>query len=335
MTSAFRPVRIGVVGVGGFGTIHARTLAGLAESQLVAVVARRQESLDAFEKAVPGVPGYLDLKQAMAEADVEGWIVACSTPQHVPVARQLLEAGFPALVEKPVGLTLAEARTLAPLVRPDSSNLMVGHILLFNSEFRQLLDEVAGRGRPHYINALRYRSASVMKNYRGESPFHQLMVHDLYCVQALVDRAEPTRFSAQVRRMANGQIDLTLAELQWGAGTIASLAAGFITPDGMAREGFDRTEVFGDGWAARLSPTPRPIEVWDTRAHWPMGLEIRADAAGPSGMMAEELRCFCRVVRGVQRVPVGATYADAMQVQSWLDVLEKAADVRLDTTVGG
>lgn len=324
MTNAFRPVRIGVVGLGGFGTIHAQTIAGLGEAELVAVVARRQESLDAFAKKVPGVTGYLDLKRAMLEGGVDGWIVACSTPQHVTVTRQLLEAGFPVLCEKPVGLTLDEAATLKPLVRPDSSNLMVGHILLFNSEFRQLLDEVSLRGRPHYINALRYRAASVMKNYTGESPFHQLMVHDLYCVQALVDRAEPTRVSAQVRRMATGQIDLTLAELQWDSGAIASLAAGFITPDGMAREGFDRTEVFGEGWAARLSPTPRPIEVWDAKAHWPMGLEIRADTSGPSGMMAEELRCFCRVVRGTQPVPVGATYRDAMQVMSWIDRLEKA-----------
>lgn len=327
MTSGSRPVKVGVVGLGGFGTIHAQTLAGLAEAELVAVVARRQDSLDAFAQKVPGVAGFLDLKRAIVDSGVEAWVVACSTPQHVTVTRQLLEAGFPVLCEKPVGLTLDEAATLRPLVRPDSSNLMVGHILLFNSEFKQLLDEIGSRGRPHYINALRYRSASVMKNYRGESPFHQLMVHDLYCVQVLVDRAEPTHLNAQVRRTSTGQIDLTLAELQWGAGTIASLAAGFITPDGMAREGFDRTEVFGDGWAARLSPTPRPIEVWDAKAHWPMGLEIRADASGPSGMMAEELRCFCRVARGAEAVPMGATYTDAMQVQSWIDRLEKAAGV--------
>ena len=104
----------------------------------------------------------------------------------------------------------------------------------------------------------------------------------------------------------------------------ASFAAGYITPTGMPPRGFDRMEVFGNGWSARISPNPRPIEVWDEQAHWPMPLEIRADAGGPSGMMAEELRCFCRVVRGLQPVPIGATFTDALQVQRWMERLVAA-----------
>ena len=83
-------------------------------------------------------------------------------------------------------------------------------------------------------------------------------------------------------------------------------------------------EVFGAGWSARITPNPRPIELWDdASASWPLALEIRATP--PSGMMAEELRCFCRVVRGRQAVPVGATYSDALQVQRWMEQLLSAA----------
>jgi hypothetical protein len=84
-------------------------------------------------------------------------------------------------------------------------------------------------------------------------------------------------------------------------------------------------EVFGDGWSARIEPNPRPITVWDDQARWPMPLEILTDGVVASGMMAEELRCFCRVVRGDEPVPVGATFTDAMQVQGWLDKLDAAA----------
>ena len=83
-------------------------------------------------------------------------------------------------------------------------------------------------------------------------------------------------------------------------------------------------EVFGTGWSARISPNPRPIDVWDEYASWPLALEIGTNP--PSGMMAEELRCFCRVVRGEQSVPVGATYADALQVQRWMDRLCEVAE---------
>ena len=74
-----------------------------------------------------------------------------------------------------------------------------------------------------------------------------------------------------------------------------------------------------------MSPNPRPIEIWEEQAVWPLALEIRATPSGATGMMAEELRCFCRVVRGMHSVPAGATYADAIQVQQWMAKLESCA----------
>jgi hypothetical protein len=43
-------------------------------------------------------------------------------------------------------------------------------------------------------------------------------------------------------------------------------------------------------------------------------------------MMAEEQRCFYRVVRGLGPVPVGATYADGLQVQVWMEKLAACAE---------
>lgn len=323
-SNRFQPVKIGVVGLGNFGTLHALTLAGMAESELVAVVARRQESLDEFHGKLAGVTGWLDLDQAIAESGAEAWVVASTTSAHVPQTTTLLEANRTVLLEKPIAESLAEAAQLEPVVNKDSSNLMLGHILLFNSEFRQLMDEAQQRGPVRYMNCVRHRPTATLEGYPGETPFHLTMTHDLYAVLALVNRDEPVQFSSQVHHTKKGEMDLALAQLQWEDGRTASLTASFMTPPGMASDGFDRMEVFGDGWGARLSPNPRPIEVWDEMARSPMTLEIRADSANPSGMLAEQLRCFCRVVRGIQPIPIGATYADAMQVQRWIDRLEQA-----------
>lgn len=319
------PVKLGVVGLGAFGTLHARTVLGLAEAELVAVVARRQASLDAFAAVAPEVPGYLDVAQAAVESGAEAYVVASSTASHVPLTRVLLEAGKAVLLEKPIAADRAAADSLEPWVRDDSSNLMLGHILLFNSEFRQLQEELRDCGPVSFIDAVRHRPVSTIELYPGESPFHLTMTHDLYCVQALLQRADPVRFSAQVQRDAAGRMNLALAQMQWDDGTIASLTASFLTTAGMAADGFDRMEAFGDGWMARLLPNPRPIEFYQERARWPMALEIRAEAGTATGMLAEELRCFCRVVRGVDTVPVGATYGDALQLMRWLEALEAAA----------
>ncbi|MCH7989445.1 MAG: Gfo/Idh/MocA family oxidoreductase [Planctomycetes bacterium] len=322
----FKPVKVGVIGLGRFGRLHSLTLSGLAEAELVAVVARRQASLDALAEELPDVPGWTNLEQAVAESDAEAWIVACTTASHVRVTKVLLQAGKTVLLEKPIADNLDEADSLKSLVRPDSSNLMMGHIVLFNSEFQQLRDEVKQRGPIAYINCVRHRPASIVEQFAGENPLHAAMVHDLYATQVLVGRAEPSHFSAQYHRTKNGVIDLALAQLKWAHGPVASFAASYLTPNGMPPRGFDRTEVFGDGWSARINPNPRPIEVWDETACWPMALEIRAEPTGATGMMAEEQRCFCRVVRGLQDVPLGATYADAIQVQQWMHTLDACAE---------
>ncbi len=318
---SLQPVKIGVIGLGRFGRLHSLTLNGLAEAELVGIVARRQASLDNLRRELPDVRGWLDVDQAIAESGVEAWVVACSTAEHVSVTTKLLKAGKRVLLEKPISESLVDAETLAPLVNSDSSNLMIGHIVLFNSEFKQLREEVSKRGGLSFIDCVRHRPASIVKDFPGENPLQATMVHDLYAVQVLMNRVEPERFCSQFHRTEEGAVDLALAQLQWPEGTLASFAASYLTPTGMPPRGFDRMEVFGRGWSARISPNPRPIEVWDDRASWPMPLEIRADIGGPSGMMAEELRCFCRVVRGIESVPVGATYSDALQVQRWMDRL--------------
>jgi len=319
------PVRLGVIGLGGFGLLHAQTIRGIGEAELVALVARRQSSIDAARQELPGVPGWTDLAAAIKESGAEAWVVASSTASHVPITRQLLDAGQTVLLEKPVADNLSEARSLGDRVSGDSHNLMLGHILLFNSEFRALQEQARERAPLVHLSATRHRPIQTLQALPGETPFHLTMVHDLYCALALLGEEDPVAYTAQVHHTPGGEMNLCLAQLRWESGCLGQFSAGFLTPAGMASDGFDRLEVYGQDWMARLQPNPRPIEVWSDRAHWPMALEIRADVSSPTGMMAEELRCFCRVVRGGEPVPSGATYHDALRVQQWLDRLERAA----------
>ena len=319
------PVSVAVVGFGNFGRLHVQTIDALAETQLVGIVDSQQEATERASQQFPTVRRWNELERAIEQCDAEAWVVASATASHVPIVKALLSAGRRVLVEKPLASRLAEAESLAPLVADDSHNLMIAHIVLFNSEFRQLSDEVRRRGRLRFIDCVRHRPTSTVQAFPEESPLHLTMIHDLYCVQALTGAVEPASLRAHVRRNAEGACDLAVAQLEWADGLLASLTASFLTPPGMPSDGFDRLEVFGEGWAARMQPNPRPLELWDERARWPMSLEIRATETDPSGMLAEQLRTFCRVVRGEQQIPLGARYRDALQVQRWLDRLESDA----------
>jgi predicted dehydrogenase len=201
---------------------------------------------------------------------------------------------------------------------------MLGHILLFAVEFRQLLQEVRWRGPLIYFNLVRHRPASTWDIYQ-ETPFRLTMIHDLYLAFALMNGEEPAYFFGRLHPRAGGGFDLAQAELEWSSGTWGSLTASYLTPPGMSSDGFDRIELFGQGWAAQLRLNPQPLEIWGERAEWPLALNVYADPVAPSGWLAEELRHFCRVVSGQVEPPLGARYGDALRIQGWLERLEESA----------
>lgn len=315
------PVRIGVLGTGYFGTLHALTINSFSEAQLCAIVDFSDNALSQLPPSLKEIPRFSELSAAQENIDVDAWIVASSTASHVPLAQQLLQTDAFVLLEKPIAPSLAEAETLQALNALRLERLMLGHILLFNSEFRELQYQCQQRGGFDYASCYRMRPTSHATHYADENPFFLTMVHDLYCVQSLVNAEEPKSFQAQQHRNTEGVMDLALAQLSWSNGRIATFAAGFMTPDSMSHEGFDRMEIYGTGWMGRISPNPRPFELWDQGYHPPMSLEIQTRSQPFTGMLTEELRCFCRVVRGEEEIPQGARYADGIQVMRWIDQL--------------
>lgn len=305
--------------------MHARTLAGLAEAELVGVVDSNEQSIEELRKSVPNVRAWSDFDRALDESGAQAWVVATRTDSHVPLAEKILKRGLAVLVEKPLTTDVAAAGPLGALVKPDSSNLMMGHVVLFSSKYRLLMQEAHRRGSIQYFHAFRHRPDWMSDYFPEETPLRMTMVHDLYMALALMHGQEPQNMSARMRPRGDGKFDLAVAELHWPDNTWGCFTASFLTPPGMAADGFDRFEIFGQGWAAELKLNPQPLTVYGEKAEWPMCLEIDDDPQSPSGWLAEELRHFCRVVNGTATVPIGCRFQDAIQVQTWLDRLEESA----------
>lgn len=319
-----QPVRIGVVGVGNFGQLHAATLAGLAEAELVALVDSDVARLTQMTIRLPQIPTWTDLDKALAEANAEAWIIATRTESHIDCAAKILSEGGFVLIEKPLAESVAEANRLQALIDQMPSRVMLGHILLFASEIRQLQHEVQQREPLIYLQLERHRPNTTWDYYQ-ENPFRLLMIHDLYLTYALMQGRQPEHITGRLHPRRGGGFDLARAELEWADGTWASLTASYLTPPGMGAEGFDRVQIFGKDWSSRLHLNPRPLEIWAEQAEWPLALDIYVDPMAPSGWLAEELRHFCRVVRGQSDIPVGARYQDGLCVQKWLEQLEMSA----------
>jgi predicted dehydrogenase len=117
------PVRIGIIGAGVMGTKHAEFIAREREATLVGVA-------DPFNRTLAddaGVPHYDNYRHLLEAPDVDGVIIANPNSAHVETALAAIEAGVPALLEKPVAVTAAEAAHLVTAVRSSSGVVLVGH----------------------------------------------------------------------------------------------------------------------------------------------------------------------------------------------------------------
>ena len=113
MPRAARTVRVAVVGLGKLGVAHTAVLSMIPNAELVGV----SDLAPALGKSVRGMgflaPFYPSVAQLLAEARPDAvWV--CTPPHvHEPVARQCVEAGVAAFVEKPLAHSVESAMKLA------------------------------------------------------------------------------------------------------------------------------------------------------------------------------------------------------------------------------
>lgn len=152
--------RVCVVGGGRWGKNHIRTLAELgALGGIVETDGGRRGEL---EQLYPGTPVVERLEDALRQP-FDGYTVATPAETHYELARAVLEAGKPVLVEKPLAITAPQARRLCAMAEERRVNLMVGHVLLFHPAVRkikELLD--AGKiGKLQYLYSNRLNLGTV------------------------------------------------------------------------------------------------------------------------------------------------------------------------------
>lgn len=299
-----KKLQIGLVGFGRMGQEHARQIANSGDMELVLIVEPGQANLVAAHGSPSASEAeiFADLENGIEVCEVDGWIVSSPTKSHVGITRALLEKDQRVLLEKPIADRRASAQELADLVQPDSANLMMGHILLWSPEFQELRTKVALHGNIHEISALRQRSHSHRIDYPGESLFSLLMVHDLYCIQSLTKGREPTNIVGQTRTHAAGGEHWAKAHLTWDDSTVATAESNYFLPDHPADLIDDEISVRGESWS----------EMIEYHGNFDRALR-------------NELAHFAALLRGEVEVPIGARYADALQIQGWVDTLISSA----------
>ncbi|HXQ64058.1 MAG TPA: Gfo/Idh/MocA family oxidoreductase [Steroidobacteraceae bacterium] len=209
-------IRAAVIGAGYLGRFHAQKWAGLPGCRLVAIADPNPE-VRARVGAELGVNAVADWQQLLGSVDAVS--IATPTPLHHPIARSCLSAGVHVLVEKPITMTVSEARDLIRTAAGAQRMLQVGHLERFNAAVQAIEGIVT---RPRFIES--HRLAPFRQRGTDVSVVLDVMIHDIDLIQSIV-RSPLVAVDAIGTSVFSDELDIANARLRFASGCVANVTA--------------------------------------------------------------------------------------------------------------
>ena len=241
-------LRIAVIGVGHLGRHHARILSTLPGVTLAAVVDTNRQRAEEIA-AAHGTRAVFDAREL--DGLVDAVTVAVPTELHSAIAVPFLRAGVPALIEKPMARTLAEADEIIAAGASGKAIVAVGQTERFNpavAAARPLLVD------PRFIEV--HRLGAFPERSLDIDVVFDLMIHDLDVVLSLVPAAVESIEAVGVP-VLTGRVDIANARLRFANGCIANLTASRISRDRVRKIRFFQPAAY-----VSIDYAAQKLEVW-------------------------------------------------------------------------
>lgn len=134
-------LRTAVIGGGTVSETHLSGLSQNPKTELVAICDLDTETARQRAKSY-SIKAYFDVAELLESEDLD-WVHVCTPPQtHLAVATQVLEAGIPILIEKPVTETIEQFEELAAVADREEVPFSVVHNHKFGPVERTLRTEI-------------------------------------------------------------------------------------------------------------------------------------------------------------------------------------------------
>ncbi|NOY94139.1 MAG: Gfo/Idh/MocA family oxidoreductase [Deltaproteobacteria bacterium] len=226
-----RPIRVGVIGAGGWGQNHVRTFASLAGAELTHVCDTSEDARGRATELAPEASVVDDAEQLFGDAALEAIVIASDASTHAELATRAMRAGKDVFVEKPLALDPRDAEALRDLSREKERVLMVGHLLLYHPAITRL-HELVQEGRLGRLLHLHSERQNLGVLRRHENAWYSLAPHDL-SIAHLLFGAEPESVVAQGACLVDvpGDVeDVVHAWLRYADGRVAQVASSWLDP---------------------------------------------------------------------------------------------------------
>jgi predicted dehydrogenase len=332
-----KTLKIGIVGAGIMGQLHAQVYRSHPQCELVAVCDYSPEKAQAFAERF-AVPQMFASHQAMlAGADLD--MVAVCTPDsaHAGPAIDAANAGKHVLTEKPLAVSVADAEAMIEAARRNGIKMMAQFSHRWLPAYRQTRDLLAqGKlGDPVMAYARKNDRIFVptqMLGWAGRtSPAWFLSSHDIDLVCWYFASAPVEVYASAVRKVlvARGidTPDAVQSQVRFANGAVATFEACWIYPDTFPTMTDSFIELITTDCVIHLDRKREQIEVSTAESfQYPRNLLAYAYEDGElHGAVELSLKHFIRCVLE-DREPL-VTLESSLTVTRILDAIQRSIDL--------
>lgn len=244
-----KKLRIGIIGAGRIGKVHARTVSNSPNAVPVAITDIDRAAADEAARlhGFSRVAG--DSKQIFESSDIDAVLICSATNTHAQLITQAAGAGKHIFCEKPIDYDLSRIDSALDAVKRAGVKLQVGFNRRFDTNFARVRRAIESGeiGEPHLMHIVSRDPAPPPISYIKVSGgmFFDMTIHDFDMARFLLGEVDEIYAAAGV--MVNpeigkaGDVDTAIITLKFKNGAI-----GTIDNSREAVYGYDqRVEVLG------------------------------------------------------------------------------------------
>jgi myo-inositol 2-dehydrogenase/D-chiro-inositol 1-dehydrogenase len=254
--------KLGLIGCGRIGRLHARNLMHRVPGARLLIVADSNPQAAREVASELGVEHTSDYREVLAR-ELDGVLVCTSTETHRQIVLEACEAGKHVFCEKPLARTPEEVEEMLRAVRRAGVKLQVGFNRRFDPNFSALRKELASGalGKPLLLKITSRDPDFPSFDYLRVSGgiWVDMIIHDFDMARYLMGEVEELYSTGSVllepRLRELGDLDTVITVLRFRSG-----ALGVIDNCRRAVYGYDqRVEVLGEKGVVEV-PNPLPVE---------------------------------------------------------------------------
>ena len=217
-------VKIGIIGLGSFcSAYHIPNLLNRSDVEVTAVCDNSQECLDKRDRRLHDSQEFTDYRDMLDPDLMDGVFVSTPNRVHFDPCKLALVRGIPAIVDKPITVTVEDAEELVALSKSQNCILMTAFTRHFMPSTEYVRRQIAsGSIAPQMLTAVQRRSP-VKRGTEDGGMLHRRTIHITDVLPWIISR-RLVRVEGKIQ-YETGHIEETLVDmrLEFEGGLCASL----------------------------------------------------------------------------------------------------------------